>query len=100
MDKPQLTGQNLGRVFNSRCGRVVFAIQVTLITKTALLKVENWGQTTFRFSPFNIRAFQNGERTVFSITLDWVCNIKPMLIKIDRLALWLCGYFLVVPACP
>jgi hypothetical protein len=51
-----LTGQNLGRVFNSRCGRTCACHVITLITKTAQLKVENSARTTLRFSPVNLRA--------------------------------------------
>ncbi len=51
MDKLKLTGQNLGRVFNFKCGRACLYHAVVLIIKTAKLKVENSAQTTFRFSP-------------------------------------------------
>ncbi len=50
-DKLELTGQNLGRVFGSRCGRAYVWHSITLITKTAQLKVENSARTTFRLSP-------------------------------------------------
>ncbi len=39
--KLELTGQNPGRVFNSRWGRVCICHAIVLITKTAQLKVEN-----------------------------------------------------------
>ncbi len=42
----KLTGQNLGQVFNSRYGHACIRHAIALITKTALLKVENLGQTT------------------------------------------------------
>ncbi len=41
MDKRNLTGQNLGRVFNSICWRACMCHAVTLITRTTQLKVEN-----------------------------------------------------------
>jgi hypothetical protein len=50
MDKLKLAGQNLGRVFNFKHGRVCLYHTVTLINKTTKLKVENLDQTTFRFS--------------------------------------------------
>jgi hypothetical protein len=56
MDKLKLTGQNLGRVFNFKCGRVCLHHGVTLITKTAKFKVENLVQTTFSFSPVSFCA--------------------------------------------
>jgi hypothetical protein len=43
MDKLKLTGQNLGRVINSRWG-------AARLTKTDLLKVENLTQKTFPFA--------------------------------------------------
>ncbi len=46
MGKLKLIGQNLGRVFNSGCGR-----SIELITKTAQLKVENSAQKSLRLSP-------------------------------------------------
>ena len=56
MDELKLTGQNLGRVFNFKCGRVCLYRVFALIIKTAKLKVENSAQTTFSFSPVSIRA--------------------------------------------
>jgi len=53
MDELKLTGQNLGRVFNFKCGRVCLYHAVAFIIKTAKLKVENSAQTTFRFSPIS-----------------------------------------------
>ncbi len=40
-----LTGQNTSRVFNSRCGRARLCRTITLVTKTAQLKVENLDRT-------------------------------------------------------
>ncbi len=51
MDKLNLTGQNLGRVFKSRLGRVCIGHELYTCCETIQLKVENSGQTTFRFSP-------------------------------------------------
>ncbi len=48
--KLKLVGRNLGRVFNSRCGRTCLCCAITFVTKTAELKVENSAQTTFRLS--------------------------------------------------
>ncbi len=50
MHKLKLTGQNLGQVFNFKCGRVCQYRAVALIIKTGKLKVENSAQTTFMFS--------------------------------------------------
>jgi hypothetical protein len=50
MDKIKLTGQNLGQAVNFKSGRVRLHLEISLITKTAKLKVENSAQTTFRFS--------------------------------------------------
>jgi len=47
----KITGQNLGCVFNCRSGHACLCHITTLITKTALIKVENSAQTTFRFYP-------------------------------------------------
>jgi hypothetical protein len=55
MDKLQLTGQNLGRVFNFRFGHLHAKFWV-LSSKTAKLKVENLAQTTSRFSTVSYRA--------------------------------------------
>jgi hypothetical protein len=56
MDKVQLAGQNLGRVFNSRsgcmCARHLFCHEA----KRAQVKVENSAQTTFRLFPDRFRA--------------------------------------------
>jgi hypothetical protein len=51
MDKLQLKGQNLGRVFNSRRGRLYTMRSFCYRAKTVQLKLENLGQTAFRFSP-------------------------------------------------
>ncbi len=51
LNKIQLTGRNLGRVFNSRSGRMHGMHLHLLWSKTAQLKVENLTQTTFRLSP-------------------------------------------------
>jgi hypothetical protein len=51
LDKLKLTGQNLGRVFNFKCGHISLQHAVELITKIAKLKVENSARATFRFSP-------------------------------------------------
>ncbi len=48
MDKLKLTGQNPGRVFKSRLGRVCIGKELYTFCKTAKLKVENLAQTTFR----------------------------------------------------
>jgi hypothetical protein len=45
MDKLKLTGQNLGQVFNFKCGLACLYDAVVLIIKTAKLKVENSAQT-------------------------------------------------------
>ncbi len=50
MDKLKLTGQNLGRVFKSRLGRVCIGHELYTFCKTAELKVENSAQTTFGLS--------------------------------------------------
>jgi hypothetical protein len=55
-DKQKVTGQNLGWVFNSRCGCACLCHAITLIAKTALLEVENSVQTTFRLSPVSFYA--------------------------------------------
>ncbi len=44
-----LTGRNLGRVFNSRRGRTRLYYVIKLITKTSQLKVEESAQTTLSF---------------------------------------------------
>jgi hypothetical protein len=41
IDNIKLAGRNLGRVFNSRCGRACLANSITLKIYTANLKVEN-----------------------------------------------------------
>jgi hypothetical protein len=51
MDKLQLTGQNLGQVFNFRNGSVRARAFSLSQSKTAQLRAENSAQTTFRFSP-------------------------------------------------
>jgi hypothetical protein len=56
MDKLQLTGQNLGRVFNYRCVRASIYMSFMHIFKTASLIVENSAETSFRFSPVSFRA--------------------------------------------
>jgi hypothetical protein len=56
MDKLKLTGQNLGRVFKSRLGRVGSGHELYTFRKTAKLKVENSAQTIFRFSSVSFRA--------------------------------------------
>jgi len=56
MDKLKITGQNLGRVFNFKNGHVRPYLAITLIIKTAKLKVENSAQTTFRLSPVSFGA--------------------------------------------
>ncbi len=55
MDKFELTGQNLGWVFNSRRGHAGAYHLITLITKTVQLKDENSAQMTLRFSPVCFR---------------------------------------------
>ncbi len=45
------TGRNLGRVFNSRCGRACLCHAITFETKTGSLKVESLAQTPLRSSP-------------------------------------------------
>ncbi len=47
----QLTGQTLGRVFNSRSGCISCHALTTQSTNMTQLRVENSAQTTFRFSP-------------------------------------------------
>ncbi len=54
MDKLKLTGQNLGRVFNSRLGCSCIDHAIVHITKRPNL-VENSAQTAFRFSPISFR---------------------------------------------
>jgi hypothetical protein len=44
-----LTGRNLGRVFNSRRGRARLCHVIILIRKTAQLKVETSAKTTLSF---------------------------------------------------
>jgi hypothetical protein len=56
MDKLKQTGQNLGRVLNSRCGRSCLCHTIERVTKTAKPKVENLEQTTFRLSPIRFNA--------------------------------------------
>jgi len=51
LDKLKLTGRNLGRVFNFKCGHVHLYFAMTLRTKTAQLKVDNLTKTAFRFLP-------------------------------------------------
>jgi hypothetical protein len=48
-----LTGLNLGRVFNYKCGCMDEYMHVT---ETAKLIVENSAQTSFGFSPISFRA--------------------------------------------
>jgi len=54
MNKLLITGRNLGRVSNSRCGRACVCHAVILITKTAYLNVENSAQTNFSLSLVSI----------------------------------------------
>jgi hypothetical protein len=56
VDKLMLTGRNLGWDFNSRRARACLCRAITVVTKTAYLKVENSAQTTFRFSPVSFCA--------------------------------------------
>jgi hypothetical protein len=42
MDKFKLTGQNLGRVFNSRLGRACMFRAIAYITKQPNLKLKTW----------------------------------------------------------
>jgi hypothetical protein len=42
MDKLKLTGQNLGRVFNSRLGRACMGHAIVRITKQPNLKLKTW----------------------------------------------------------
>jgi hypothetical protein len=49
-------GQNLGRAFNSRCGRACLCHAIVLIVRTAELKVENSARTTFRLSTVSFHA--------------------------------------------
>jgi hypothetical protein len=52
----EILRQNLGRVFNSRCGRARLRHAVMLITETAKLKVENPARITFSLSPVKFHA--------------------------------------------
>jgi hypothetical protein len=58
MDNLKLTGQNLDRVFNSRCGCAWACRTVTTLIQTAQLKPENSAPTTSRLSPVDVRAPQ------------------------------------------
>jgi hypothetical protein len=48
MDKLKLPGQNLGRVFNSRCGCARLCIAITLITKQPNLNLKTQPENTKR----------------------------------------------------
>ncbi len=50
MDKLGLTGQDLGRVFNSRSGCFHIMKKMLPPSKTVYLKVENSDQASFRFT--------------------------------------------------
>jgi hypothetical protein len=56
MDMLQLTGQNLGRVFNSRHSERVYDVPFKRNNETAKLKVKKLVQATFRFSPVSFNA--------------------------------------------
>jgi hypothetical protein len=75
MDKPQLTGQVLGQVFNSRRGHFVCHVLMLLLSKTTQLKVENLAQTTFRFSPFKYRTPQIN-KYIFVHAFNCLSNIQ------------------------
>ncbi len=49
--KARPTGENLGRVFNFKCGWAFQCHAITFITKTAQFKVENLAQTTLCYLP-------------------------------------------------
>ncbi len=51
MDKLYMTGRNLGRVFNSRSGRMLVVLVNGFEAYTTYLKIENSAQATFGFSP-------------------------------------------------
>ncbi len=51
MDKLYLTGQTLGRVFNSRSGCMSCHAPTAQFSNTTNLRVKNSAQTTLRFSP-------------------------------------------------
>jgi len=67
MNKLKLTGQNLGRVFKTRLGRVCTGHEMYIFCKTAQLKVENSAQTTFRLSPIGFWAPQWIQCKLFSM---------------------------------
>jgi hypothetical protein len=56
MDKLQLTGQNLGRVFYFRNGHVHVVYFLCYGVKLLSLKLKNSAQTTFRFARDRHRA--------------------------------------------
>ncbi len=56
MDKLQLAGQNLGRVFNFRSGHMHAAAFLVLSVKLPNLQLKARHQTTSRFSPVSYRA--------------------------------------------
>ncbi len=56
MDKLQLTGRNLGRIFKLEVAFCMVHSKFGLISKIALLKVENSAQTNSRLSPVSYRA--------------------------------------------
>jgi hypothetical protein len=78
-DKRQLTGQNLGKVFNIRSG--LHVCYVLLWSKTAWLKVENLTQTTFRFSPVSFCAPQ-------CYTLSLLCWVLWRRKRVNFNSLW------------
>ncbi len=58
MDKLKLTGQNLGRVFNSKRGHACQHQAITLVTKTVQLEAKKLAKMTFRCSPITFRALR------------------------------------------
>ncbi len=51
MDKIMLTGQNLGRVFNSRLGRACIHHAIVHITKQPNLKLKTWSKQLLGYIP-------------------------------------------------
>jgi hypothetical protein len=62
MDKLQLTGQNQGRVFHFRYGRVRAVHFRCLVVKLPNLKLKTGPKTSLRFSPVRHRAPRLGQR--------------------------------------
>jgi hypothetical protein len=71
MDKLQLTGQNLGRVFNFRRGHLHAPTFLVL----SVLAVENSAQTTSRFSPVSYRT----PRENLNVFLSMLCSALYLL---------------------